>query len=79
MKKEGNPISIGKASKKYSVPKMTLSRYVKQGKVKVLVMPGVRGQAMMLDELSVYRLVSERFIGRVKAWEWMRWRLPGST
>lgn len=66
MKKEGNPISIGKASKKYSVPKMTLSRYAKQGKVKVLVVPGVRGQAMMLDELSVYRLVSERLDVKLK-------------
>ena len=60
MKKEGNPISIGKASKKYGVPKMTLSRYAMQGKVETLVMPGTKGQARMLDELSVYRLVSDR-------------------
>ena len=66
MVKEGNPISVGQASKKYGVPKQTLSRYADQGKVVTLVMPGSRGQARMLDEMSVYRLVSRRLESKPK-------------
>lgn len=60
MKKDGNPISIGKAAKKYGIPKNTLSRYAIEGKVLTLTMPGVRGQARMLDELSVYKVAQGR-------------------
>ena len=47
------PISLGKAAKKYGIPRQTLSDWVKTGKLKVLSRPKCRGQALLVNEISV--------------------------
>lgn len=61
---EGKAISLGKAAKKYGISKATLSRYADKGRVETVAMPGTRGQARMLDEVSVYKVVKERMEGK---------------
>lgn len=50
---QGNPISLGKAAKKYSISKMTLSNWAKDGRITVLQRPERHGQSLMVDEGSV--------------------------
>ena len=47
------PISVNAAAKKHSIPQRTLSRWVAQGRITVLVRPERRGQKMLVDEVSV--------------------------
>ena len=48
-----NPISLGKAGKKYGIPVPTLHYWVKKGQLKVLKRPERHGQALLVDEASV--------------------------
>jgi len=50
---QGNPISLGKAAKKYGICKMTLSDWAKDGKITVLHYPERKGQPLLVDEGSV--------------------------
>lgn len=47
------PISLGKAAKKYGIPQPTLTRWAKNGRLKVLQRPERKGQPLLVDEASV--------------------------
>jgi len=51
---ENSPITLRKAAKKYGIPLGTLSEWGKRGRIKVIQYPMIRGQSMLVDELSVY-------------------------
>ena len=52
---EGVPIGVGEAARKYAIPSPTISRWVKEGLIKVIRRPpgGQKGLKVELNEASV--------------------------
>lgn len=59
--REGTPISIREASRKYDVPADTVSRWVSHPDldIRVLREPTRGGEAKLIDELDIYLVVRE--------------------